>query len=363
MWDVRTADSCVVGSARPTIRVASVPGDHVYVRHLSPVGTPDGVERLPDPTVPWWPPAMLDAAWVREHSAEFDLMHVHFGFDGLSPTALSELVDSLRRAHRPLVLTIHDLRNPHHPTRELHDAQLDVLVPAADALVTLTPGAAAEIRRRWGRSASVAPHPHVVDLEMLSRRHRPQERPGDSPFVVGVHLKSARACMAGAPVVDALVEITKGDDMVLRVNAHTDLASPDGARYDPEVARSLDLASSAGADVLVHDFYSDSDLWAYLSALNLSVLPYRFGTHSGWLEACRDLGTAVAAPRCGFYAEQGPVHSFYLDEDRLDVGSLRQAVLGAMSAPPPRAVPVAERLAQRQQVARLHGELYRALVR
>lgn len=361
MWDVRTPDSCLAGSARPSIRVASVPSDHVYVRHLSPVGTSDGVERLPDPTVPWWPPAMLDAAWVREHSAEFDLMHVHFGFDGLDPGSLSEFADSLRRVQRPLVLTVHDLRNPHHPTRELHDAQLDVLVPAADALVTLTSGAAAEIRRRWGRSVVVVPHPHVVELETLSIHRR--ERSGDPPFVVGVHLKSARACMAGAPVVDALVEIIKGDDVVLRVNAHTDLASPDGARYDPEVARSLELASRAGADVLVHDFYSDSDLWAYLSALDLSVLPYRFGTHSGWLEACRDLGTAVAAPRCGFYAEQGPVHSFDLDEQGLDPDSLCRAVRAAMSAPLPRPVPMAERLAQREQVAQAHAELYRELVR
>ena len=50
----------------------------------------------------------------------------------------------------------------------------------------------------------------------------------------------------------------------------------------------------------------------------MSVLPYRFGTHSGWLEACVDLGTAVVAPSCGFYAEQQPVHSYRHDEDGLD---------------------------------------------
>ena len=31
------------------IHVASVPAGHVYVRHLSPAGGGDGVERLPDP--------------------------------------------------------------------------------------------------------------------------------------------------------------------------------------------------------------------------------------------------------------------------------------------------------------------------
>ena len=57
---------------------------------------------------------------------------------------------ALRRHDKPLVLTVHDLRNPHHDTAQLHDAQLGVLVPAADALITLTPGAAATIRRPLG---------------------------------------------------------------------------------------------------------------------------------------------------------------------------------------------------------------------
>lgn len=34
------------------------------------------------------------------------------------------------------------------------------------------------------------------------------------------------------------------------------------------------------------------------------VLPYVRGTHSGWLEMCRDLGVSVAVPDCGCYASQ-----------------------------------------------------------
>ena len=46
----------------------------------------------------------------------------------------------------------------------------------------------------------------------------------------------------------------------------------------------------------------------------MSVLPYRFGTHSGWLEACFDLGTAVIAPSCGFYRQQHPCGEFDFTE-------------------------------------------------
>ena len=110
------------------------------------------------------------AAAVGGH--DFDVFHLHFGFDACDPAELAELVATLRRRGKPFVFTVHDLRNPHHSRREAHDAQLDVLVPAADALVTLTQGAAAEIRRRWGREAVVIPHPHVVELADISRSRR-----------------------------------------------------------------------------------------------------------------------------------------------------------------------------------------------
>ncbi|MGN6613238.1 MAG: PaaI family thioesterase, partial [Angustibacter sp.] len=74
-----------------------------------------------------------------------------------------------------------------------------------------------------------------------------------------------------------------------------------------------DLAHRGLVDLHVHDYFTDEELWAYLQGLDVSVLPYRFGTHSGWLEACHDLGTWVVAPDCGFYAEQRTVLSYAAD--------------------------------------------------
>ena len=76
-------------------------------------------------------------------------------------------------------------------------------------------------------------------------------------------------------------------------------------------------------DLRVHDYFTDDELWRYLSSLDVSVLPYRFGTHWGWLEACRDLGTAVIAPTCGYFADQAPVLSYQHDE-----AGLRPGVVG-----------------------------------
>lgn len=344
-----------------TLRVASVPSGHVYVRHLA--GRPDDeVQRLPDPspgaglpTAQWWPPRMLEAGWVAKHTTEFDLMHIHFGFDAVSPADLRELVDELRAAGKPLVLTVHDLRNPHHREPGLHDDQLSVLVAGADALITLTEGAAAEIQARWGREARVLPHPHVVEEPTLRR-----PRPHRDGFIIGVHAKSLRASMDPLFDIESIVGLLPSlPGASLRVNVHSDVMTPGTQRHDAILAARLrDLADVFQIDLQVHDYFSDAELWDYLQGLDLSVLPYRFGTHSGWLEACYDLGTAVAAPDCGFYAEQRPCLSFPSEPDSARRGGLTQAVRTAYHERPQWRADPDERSAERTLLARAHREVY-----
>ncbi|MCW2793165.1 MAG: hypothetical protein JWO76_2263 [Nocardioides sp.] len=347
-----------------------MPENHVYVRHLSPELGP-GPMRLPDPdpdspdrsaVSKWWPPVMLRPAWVAEH--EFDVYHVQFGFDACSPEQLSELVAVLRDRGKPLVYTVHDLRNPHHESRALHDEQLDVLVPAADALVTLTPGAADEILRRWGRISRVVPHPHVVDLRTMAVALDCRGRRGRSTtFRVGLHVKSLRASMDPMRILPTLVDTVRElPGAVLQVNAHRDVLDEDGARRDARLAGYL--RSRAAADeleLLVHDFLPDAALWSYLSSLDVSVLPYRFGTHSGWLEACRDLGTTVVAPTCGYFAEQGPVLSYVHDESTYDAESLREALVTAYRDRPRFGASIETRRRERREIAETHEVLYRSL--
>jgi hypothetical protein len=305
---------------------------------------------------------MLTSAWVHGHASEFDLMHVHFGFDALSPADLEALTLALRQHDKPLVLTVHDLRNPHHPTAEAHDAQLDVLVTAADALLTLTPGAAAVIEQRWGRTATVVPHPHVVPEEWLVR-----PRPARDRFVVGLHAKSLRANMEPLALVDGVVEALESmPGAVLRVDAHTDVMTEGFERHDAALAAHLTGLASAGVvDLRVHDYFTDDELWAYLQGLDVSVLPYRFGTHSGWLEACHDLGTWVAAPDCGFYAEQRPCLTYAADgPDRVPslVAALRAAHRGWLEGRSAPRATAGERRVEREQVAAAHHDAYQGVL-
>ncbi len=147
-------------ASRPApTRVLAIPSAHPYAERLRAVG-PDAerssVLHLSDPPVAgapdgqWWPPPALDADWVHAHAGEVDVIHLHFGFDASSPDDLRRWVEALDGAGIPLVLTVHDLANPHFTDQTDHLARLDVLVPAAAAVITLTEGAAAQIRRAVG---------------------------------------------------------------------------------------------------------------------------------------------------------------------------------------------------------------------
>jgi hypothetical protein len=302
---------------------------------------------------------MLDPGWIRAHHREFDVFHLHFGFDAQSPAALGALVAELRRFHKPLVYTVHDLRNPHQRDPGPHRRALDVLVPAADRLITLTPGAADEINGRWGRASTVLPHPHVVDEADLR-----QGRSYEPTFVVGLHLKSLRPNMAALPVLRALVSATRPlPGAVLRVDVHPEIADPAAFCHAPEVVAELQaLAESEAIELHVHDYFSDPQLVDYLRSLDLSVLPYTFGTHSGWLEECYDLGTAVMAPDCGYYRQQHPCLTYHTDDGGPDEDSLRSTLLRAYAERPRWRADPDRRLAEQRHVAAAQDRLYQELL-
>lgn len=346
------------------IRVASVPADHPYVRHIGVPG--DGVARLPDQRLPgqrgWWPPRMLDPSWVVEHADAFDVFHVQFGFDGRHPDQLRELCGLLAELGKPLVYTVHDLRNPNHEAHALHAEQLAVLVEHADALLTLTEAAAEAIARELGRLALVVPHPHVVPLDLLAEYERGPREAGRPPLV-GLHLKSLRANMVGVPILEALAFEETPAGFALRVDVHEEIWDHQAPGFHGDLRCLLEHLRDRGAvELHVHPYFDDRQLYEYLRSIDVALLPYRFGTHSGWLEACRDLGTAVVAPSCGCFADQGPVAVYELDEVAgLEPGSLLAAIRRAVEGVERgsvRPLGVKARDEQRRRIAAAHRRLY-----
>ncbi len=337
-----------VGAGSRRLRVRSVPAAHPYVRRIHLDG--EGLTRLlADPTIPWWPPEPLERGWMARHRGEADVVHVHFGFEQRSPDELRAWCDELAEIQLPLVVTVHDLVCPHDPDHRAHRRRLEVLVHRACTVITLTAGAATEIARRFGRRAEVVQHPNLVPL--------------DDPVVatvpgrVLVDLSWGRANMMDpdevVPPVARAAAACGG-----RVTVRLRSSHPFHRR------RGLGLTSGHHVDVVVDDRLDDRRFHDSMASAHVVVLPYRFGTHSGRLEVCRDVGTRVVTPSHGYYREQwSEAITFDPGTDRADEAtSLEGAVRRALAQPAPAPADRRWRSEQARRVHAAHQEIYTAAI-
>ncbi|WP_376985671.1 hypothetical protein [Aquipuribacter hungaricus] len=293
-----------------------VPGEHAYVRHATtlpqqrpaPAGSPESPASPGSsarPAFAW----REGAAWLTRHGADVDVLHVHFGMEQVDADGLLDVLRAAGRAGVAVVWTVHDLTNPHLVDQTPHEAQLALLAEHAAGLVTLTPGAAAEVEQRWGRRPVVVRHPHLAPPARMAA----PRAPAAGPPVVLVPLGLLRP--ATDPVlVRALLspEVSRAlpAGTLLRVTLREEVLADSFPRPDADLVARLRAAEDDGrVRLVVGPRTNDAVLWDELAAAAALVLPYRWGTHSGWVESCHDVGTPVVAPAVGRWGEQQRVHT------------------------------------------------------
>jgi hypothetical protein len=243
--------------------VASVPSSHVYVGPLAHPAALDTVSTLPDPvpadgrTVPGGcrPPRMLQPGWVTGNHQPFSVFLLHFGLEAVTRGVRGEVVHEL---NKPLVNTVHDLRNPHHLEPGAHDEPQDVLVAVAHTLITLTLCAAQAISSQRGGQVHVLPDPHVVKRARIERPRAASAQP-----VVAVHAKSVRANIDLSTVLDALVPAAAElPGTVLRLDVHDEVYQYRNYRYPAKPGAALrQYAQHSHDEVRVHPYYTEDELW------------------------------------------------------------------------------------------------------
>lgn len=315
------------------IRLVSVPAAEPYVDAVRPAGV---VAVPPVDAVTGWP----DAAWLAENAGGVDVLHVHAGHASLPDEALACWAETVRRLGIPLVVTVHQLRDPAQPRGGRYAAALAALLETAEVVFTLTPGAADEIADRYGRTAIVVAHPSVVaaDPELGAQRGLVGLRLGEPSAAVPDPVAVVRAALSGA--------VSGGGRLRL-------LVPPD---HSP--AREVcELADRGDVELVAHP----AQEWAaQVQQLHVVVLPERCGTHSVDVEIARDVGTRVVAPSCGWFGDQwSDVVTYGNDEDGgLDPVSLTAAVSAALTRPIPRPADRTWRAEQREAIRRVHAEVY-----
>jgi hypothetical protein len=321
--------------APPTLRVGSVPSADAYVAAVLPAGAvPVGPDRAPSP----W----LDEEFLTAHAHEVDVLHVHGGYGHLPVAALESWTETVRRLGIPLVVTVHQLRDPAQPSGARHEGHLAALLSTAEVVLTLTPGAADDIAERYGRTAIVVAHPSLAT---------PEPDLGAERGLVGVVLGGPSPALpdpVGA-VRAALSGAVSGGGRLRVLLGGYEAEPADLARLAAEGQLELVRVRGGGA------------AWAReLQQLHVAVLAESCGTHSRDLEVCRDVGTRVVAPSCGWFADQwSDVVTYGNDEEHgLDPVSLGVAVTVALARPMPRPADRAWRAEQAEAVRRVHAQVY-----
>ncbi|HJF12328.1 glycosyltransferase [Corynebacterium falsenii] len=292
--------------------VLSIPAGHPYVQSVAPREPKSSIGLLRDPVIDptnptrWWPHPGLDASWWRAETPDtpsevkdsISVVHVHFGYEHLSVTETAAFLEALRDRRTPLVLTVHDIDNPHLLDQRAYHQQLRLLLADAARIITLTDHAQQRLTGEFGVPAhriTVLPHPQVVPdaHPALARANDPDRR-----WDVAVFLKSMRTNVVADPrFYQDIAEECAAAGMTCAVFVHRDQA-------DSSFVRRLNAQLPSAARVVVHDPMADDELFFTIAQCTAVILPYQVGTHSGWLEMCRDLGARVAAPECGSYADQ-----------------------------------------------------------
>ena len=290
---------------------------------------------------PW-----LDSGYLAAHAEGIDVLHLHTGSGRVRDAAVECWSETVRRSGVPLVVTVHRVRgagtHPHAAPDAVaaEEAHLQAVLSTAEVVLTLTSGAADAIAERFGRTAIVVAHPSVAG---------PVAELGAERGLVGLRLQPAdlESRESSALVRAALSGAVSGGGR-LRVLAEA------GTDVHPSIR---ELAARETLELVVH---RDAERAAQFQQLHVAVLPEPCGTHSRDLEVCRDVGTRVVAPSCGWFAGQWAEVVSYCENERgeLDAVSLNAAVSAALTRPMPRPADRAWRLDQLAAVRRVHAEVY-----
>jgi len=319
------------------VRVATIPFADPYVEAV----LPPGVVRVgPSGELSPW----LDVAYLEAHAGDIDVLHLHTGPAHVAAAACQCWSETVRRLGIPLLVTVHDLRSPGEgcPEDAALEAHLTAVLATAEVVFTLTRGAADEIAERFGRTAIVVAHPTaaVADPDLGSERGLVGLRLGRISAAVPDPGALVRAALSGA--------VSGGGRLRVLVDAG------DEHRIGSAVRK---LAASGDLELVVH---AAEERPAQLQQLHVAVLPEACGSHSRDLETCRDVGTRVVTPSCGWFAGQwSDVVSYGRHEQgRLDPVSLTAAIGAALTRPMPRPADRTWREEQRAAVQQVHADVY-----
>ncbi len=270
------------------------------------------------------------------------IVHVHFGFEHIAPRELEAWCGRTADAGIAIATTVHDIDNPHLIDQREHHHRVAILLDAAHHVFTLTHAANTELVRRWGRPATVVGHPSIASWRdvVAARRCVGRTRP------TLVWLGSCRPSLDVDAVVNFALQSRGPFDAVVRLDGWERLGTATRDRLNDAIHL------GDGTLRIVHR-PDDDELVGLLRGRRALVLPYSWGTHSGFVELATDLAVTAVVPDVGCHRDQGAI---VCDPSEL------AAAVEAAPAGPAWSVSAAARREAHANFVSIHEQVYAALL-
>jgi len=285
-------------------KVLSYPPRHIYVNRLHDVAA-IFIER--DELAPRLA-HFYNLQWIRENEKKWDIVHFHFGWEQYPLEHITEVVAAHVRTGKPIVVTVHDTRNPHTKDSVADQAYLTVILHAASAVVTLTPSAASHIRDTYGVNVMVIPHGPLLTRDRMEHYRHVQHQTLEAETIY-VHLKGGRTNLDWQRLLVMAPAIKRQSGYTLKF----------GVRINSDIHTYVSGMSEVYAEhIILQSEVTDDELYAEMIRHAAVLLPYRWGSHSGMIELAKDLGVPSIVYDTGHYEDQHPSFLVPYETDETD---------------------------------------------
>ncbi len=277
------------------------------------------------------------ASYIEQHhpSSSYDVVHIHFSFDRLTPTQLGNLLDYFEEAGKPVVWTCHSRTSQR--LRNLWGGQhQSMLYKRAARIVTLTNGCKKWLENSFEYKREdiiVIPHGFIVDPSDIAK-YQTLAKKDQFIYLVGEFRQNKEVIQT---ILNFLQCSELLDATLLLIFKPINLYSngfnttiDENMKFFWELTHDNPRINIISLPELPNDL-----IYKHFFESRWCLLPYLWGTHSGQLELCRDSGCSPIISDVGFYAEQwSEISTFaYSDNTNVFARNLTTAMMKARYSP------------------------------
>lgn len=285
------------------IKVLSLPSMHPYMSKLDDgefISFINPNTNLFDE--PQFSPDFLDKNYPAK---SYDVVHIHFSFDHVSPKKLENAIKYFKERKKPLVWTAHSMQSLRK--KNLGKGKYrELLFENSDAIISPTEGCKNQILDRFGSHEfpiKIIPLGYMADpneVERISKRIK--KDPKLFTYLIGDFRENKE-------IIQSIINFTQcsalDDSKLQLIYKPMKMYKEDNTQIrDARMEIFYYLTKESQIINLSLPFIENEVLIEAFVKSHAIIMPYKWGTHSGQIELARDCGCHALITSVGYYREQ-----------------------------------------------------------